>query len=235
MNWQKMKLKKKKAEAAVADMQAGNLDMPELNAEEKRLREKLLSAWQDAGEAAKEETQKYEYRRDLEFALRIYDIFSCGEYAMPPRIAADTTVWSYICIRLIPDIVRERWPKEVSWAERFYKRSTRIYLRTLWWYIYLSWQGDAERTRLALLGNSSDIIVQLVERSGRHGYRPELYRNIMRYFFALEMTDPQYRNAMYFRKVMKLHTARCASIEPEMARDGVGGYVKELFNYFKER
>ena len=136
--------------------------------------------------ASEEGKIKYNYNRDLVFALKIYEFFSVGQYNMPPRIAADPRVWSYISIRLVPEIVRERWPKKSSWEDRFYRKPNRIYLKVLWWYIYLSWQGETEDTRIILENNTEDTIAQLVERSGAHGYRLELYRKIMRRFFMMD-------------------------------------------------
>ncbi len=169
--------------------------------------------------------------RDLNFALRLYGIFSKGEFAMSPRIAADVSVWRYISINLVPEIIKERWPKEASWDDRFYRKTNRIYLKVLWWYIYLSWQGDDERTYTILEENNSDTVVQLVERAGVHGYNIDLYRKIMVRLFC----HPEKEHSMsLFRKVMKLHTARIRTRQPEMLPGGVNQYVEELYAYFNE-
>lgn len=204
-----------------------------LTEEDLAIQKKLRQLWQDTKQelASEEGKIKYNYNRDLVFALKIYEFFSVGQYNMPPRIAADPRVWSYISIRLVPEIVRERWPKKSSWEDRFYRKPNRIYLKVLWWYIYLSWQGETEDTRIILENNTEDTIAQLVERSGAHGYRLELYRKIMRHFF---MMDDNKCDMMKFRKIMKLHTARIVSIEPEMMVGGIPAYIEELLEYFDE-
>lgn len=223
-------LNTKTAEKEIQAMKDGKIHEEVLSKDEEELRDKLLAAWQEAKEAAEGEAIRHEYCQDFEFALRMYEIFSQGEYAMAPRIAANPRIWSYIGIRIVPEIVKERWTKETSWNDRFFRKANRIYLKVLWWYIYLSWQGNMDATRKVLENNNADTVVQLVERAGQHGYRPELYRAIMHRYFML---DPAERKMPYFRKVMKLHTARIASIEPEMVQNGIKGYVEELFDYFK--
>lgn len=230
MKWKELSVKN--ADREVAAMKSGKHHMEELCADEERLRNKLLEAWREAASAAEDSQSKHEYGRDFEFALRVYEIFSEGEYAMAPRAAANPRIWSYISIRIVPDIIKERWPKETSWKERFYGKTNRIYLKVLWWYVYLSWQNSIAETRKIIEHNTTDTVVQLVERSGRHGYRPELYRRIMRKYYGLLPDD---RNMQYFRRVMKLHTARIASVEPEMTKNGIDGYVEELFDYFKDK
>ncbi len=228
MKWKELNVKS--ADKDVQDMKDGNINDSALRQEEQRLRKILLQAWQEAKDAAKEENVRHEYCQDFEFALRLYEIFSQGYYAMAPRIAANPRIWSYISIRIVPEIIKERWPNESSWNDHFFRKSNRIYLKALWWYVYLSWQGNIDDTRRVLENNSADTIVQLVERAGHHGYRTNLYREIMRRYFLLGESE---RNMQYFRKVMKLNTARIVSIEPEMAYNGVEGYVEELFDYFK--
>ena len=49
----------------------------------------------------------------------------------------------------------------------FYKKGVRLYSGKLWWYIHLSWQGDLEQTKSILINNSTDTILQIVERPGK--------------------------------------------------------------------
>ena len=101
----------------------------------------------------------------------------------------------------------------------------------MWWYIYLSIQNedscDLKLTLKVLERNTTDEIVQLVERSGTAGYRVEVYREIMKYYS--EHRD-KYDNSA-FRKVMVLNTAKTKVVEPALIEGGVSEYVKELFNY----
>lgn len=220
------------AKKCVEAMKKGEeIETPAMEPSYVRLGEALNNAWLAVKEEliATDNKKLSEYRRDLGFALRLYELFSSGEFFMPVSTAANPGVWRYIEVYLTPDIVKERYPRESSWNDHFYQKPNRIYLKTLWWYIYLSWQGSLADTRMVIEGNNTDTIVQLVERSGAHGYRVELYRQIMRRFFLF---DDSKQDMKLFRRVMKLNTARIVSVEPEMMEKGIPGYVEELYNYF---
>lgn len=168
------------------------------------------------------------YDFDLNFGLELYTILN-ENYQMNPRTASDDNVWRYISLKVIPDIVFYRWDMNPS---RFWKESRRIWLKTLWWYIYLSWQGSVEKTYAILKDNTTDEIVQLVERSGSSGYRVETCRKIMEHYGSLEKEEKK-RNNQIFRRVMKLNTARTKVVEPALLVGGEKMYVKELFAYFE--
>ena len=232
MKWRQMQLKS--ARKAIDAMKEGYMPDAILDESYLRLQSVLREAWRKVNDDLSEEAgrSKFDYKRDLAYGLRIYDIFTHGEFAMPPRVAADVEIWRYISVNVVPEIVRERWPKSSSWEDRFYRKPNRIYLRVLWWYIYLSWQGDEEHTYAVLEANTEDTIAQLVERAGSHGYNTELYRKIMIRHFCQEESD---RSMILFRKVMKLHTARIRTREPEMLPGGVNQYVEDLYAYFKDK
>ena len=229
MKWRQMQVKT--ATEAVEKMKTGWMPDTALDESYQRMQQRIRAAWAEVNENNHSDDKKDTYRRDLAFGLRLYGIFSKGEFAMPPRVAADIAVWRYISINVVPEIVKERWPKESSWDDRFYRKTNRIYLKVLWWYIYLSWQGDDEHTYAVLEANNSDTIAQLVERSGAHGYNLDLYRKIMIRHFCQDESD---RSMLMFRKVMKLHPARIRTRQPEMLPGGVNQYVEELYAYFNE-
>lgn len=175
-----------------------------------------------------------DYKLDLEFGLVLYSALNSGMYKMSIRDAANNGIWRFLSVELVPDIIMDRWKGEKSKlpADHFYEKPNRNYLKSLWWYIHLSWQGSSDSTREILKKNSTDTIVNLVERAGRYGYQVNLYRKIM-----LRFTNPGNgltpNDADLFRKVMKLHTTRYANIEPSLYEGGEAGYVKELYSYFK--
>lgn len=100
---------------------------------------------------------------------------------------------------MIPDIVHARWGMNAS---HFYQTSRRIWLKTIWWYIHLSWQNSIDETYKILIGNTTDTILQLVERPGL-GYNVELFREIMKQYANYSDSS---RNL--FRTVLKLNTAK---------------------------
>lgn len=171
-------------------------------------------------------TDNNAYKTDYLFGLRLYELFTV-KYGMDVRSAANSGIWRYLSLKVIPDIVEQRYG--ITHPDRFWKKPKRIWLRVIWWYIYLSWQGTAEKTERAIADNSTDEILQLVDRCGKGGYRVELYRAIMRQYSMLDVHERRKSNV--FRKMLVLNTARVQVIEPELAENGVTGYVDCLYNY----
>ena len=196
-----------------------------------RLRKKLEDLYKKASQ------ESGEYNKDLMFALSLYELTrdETQEYYMTVIEAADASIWRYISVEVVPEIVMDRWKGKGTKLpiDHFYEKPNRIYLKSLWWYIHLAWQGDVEHTREILSKNSTDTIVNLVERAGKAGYQVVLYREIMRLFADSDVAVAPH-DAGLFRKVMKMHTARFANLEPELCDGGVNGYVKGLFDYFKQ-
>lgn len=167
-----------------------------------------------------------EYQYDLRFALKLYSCLK-NQLKFNESYASNDSFWVFLGVNILPDIVFWRWGPGKH--ERFYKNSRRIWLKVLWWYIHLSWQGSEEMTRIILEGKTTDEIVQLVERSGQQGYRVSLCRAIMR-FYGSQGSEFKGRSSELFRRVMKLNTARLAVIEPALYEGQEEGYVKDLFH-----
>jgi hypothetical protein len=198
--------------------------------EQLKLREKLLDIDSKVVEYIDKEekgTNKKDYLYDLRFGIELYDLLRL-DYDFKERQASSDEIWIYVSMRVIPDIVFKRWGLSES---RFYKQSRRIWLKTIWWYIHLSWCGDRERTYNTLRGFTTDEIVQLVERSGPSGYRIDLTREIMIQFSKLDQSKI-HRNL--FRRIMKLNTARIKMVEPSLTIGGTKKFVEELIGYFED-
>lgn len=174
------------------------------------------------------------YFFDLLFGWRLYNVL--GRYNFGVRLASNDQVWAYLSIKVLPKIVYERYHTDEQRInlERFFKSSRRIYLKAIWWYIYLTGQKGVtdeetfEKTFEVLKENGTDDIVQLVERCGPEGYRVEVYREIAKKYASIGSKRP--KNLL--RKVMVLNTARTALVEPQLTKGGVQGYVENLFKYF---
>ncbi|MGO1058529.1 hypothetical protein ACTL32_05270 [Planococcus sp. FY231025] len=165
------------------------------------------------------------YEKDLRFAIYLFENLN-RNLDFSERDASSDDNWRYISLNILADIVYDRWG---SFHEgRFYNDSRRIWLKTLWWYIFLSWQGTSSATFEILRNNTTDDLVQMVERPGNKGYRVDLSRALMKHYSLIEGTS---RNKL-FRKVMKLNTARVKVIEPSLVPGGNEQYAKELFEYF---
>lgn len=164
------------------------------------------------------------YPFDLHMGLVLYRVLN-EEYMFTERLAAQDEIWRYLSLEVFPDLVKERFGLN---DQRFYKGTRRIWLKSIWWYIHLSWQGSEESTLYTLKNNSADEILQLLDRSGSGGYRVELTREIMRQY--REKDDGKV--PQLFRRVLKLNTARLNMIEPCLVEGGIEKYVKDLYKYF---
>lgn len=194
------------------------------------LRKQLLDEKQKYLLKDKNKITPYSY--DLHMALSLYRILN-QEYNFNERFAAQNEIWRYLSLEVVPDLVVDRFlddGKELN-DERFYKRSSRIWLKSLWWYIHLSWQNYEEETLSVLEDNTADEIMQLIDRSGTGGYRINVTREIMKQYNK----QRNIRTERLFRKVLKLNTARLKMVEPELVNGGVEYYVEGLFNYFLEK
>ena len=219
-----------------------------LNAEYANLRKEILDAHKKAiNEVNTDPFLKFkkEYFTDLKFGIYLYSILE--KYGFSVRMASNDQIWMYLCVKVFPDIVHSRYPgakvktengieyRNIN-EERFWKTRRRIYLKVLWWYIYLSMQlrdngtEDLEKTFDILSENSTDEIVQIVERSGPAGYRIDVYRELMKFY--AEHRD-KYDNRV-FRQVMVLNTAKTQIVEPMLMSGGIESYVRELFEYFEK-
>lgn len=215
-----------KSEAAKIMLLWKSDEVPTPNFDEKYtgLREKLLTAEKETIEQIKKYPKKSDYYHDLLFGLELYEIL-INDFNFTQRDASNDEIWIYLSIKVIPDIVYTRWGITEA---RYYKQSRRIWLKTIWWYIHLSWDENKEKTFNLLKNNTTDEIVQLVERIGPKGYRIELTREIMK---QLNSKTNGF-NRVLFRKIMKLNTARLKVVEPSLTIGGVKQYVKELIDYF---
>lgn len=170
-----------------------------------------------------------DYDKDLYFGTEVYLLLiSLNGFSM--RIAADDGFWMYLSLKVVPDIVSKRWGKDNE--SHFWERSTRIWLKSIWWYIHLSWQGNIDETINVLKYNSTDEILNLVERAGHKGYNIEVYRNIMYYYSTVSQDIKQSFNKgrdTLFRRIMILNTAYSQTIEPALYAEKEKGYVKWLF------
>lgn len=164
------------------------------------------------------------YSFDLHLGVTLYHILK-EDYDFNERLAAQDEVWRYLSLEVFPDLVYQRFGLN---DERFYKGTRRIWLKSIWWYIHLSWQGSYEETFNTLKDNSSDQLLQIVDRSGSGGYRIDLTREIMKqYKVHVNSKVPQ-----LFRRILKLNTARLNVIEPSLVAGGIEAYVTDLYKYF---
>lgn len=216
------------ANKAFENIENGVLMSQDLNDDYQTLRTAMISKYNEIlneTELTDEGLVKNKYAFDVEIGALLYEVLE--DFQITMYEINDIGVWRYLSLVVVPEITLIRFGVH---ADRFYTNPRRLYLRTHWWYIYLSFQETMEETKNYLKGNTTDTVVQLVERAGRDGYNLELYREIIKRY-------PEYRSLTIeglFRKVMKLNTSKILVVEPALYKGGVEAYVKDLYEYFDE-
>lgn len=206
----------------------GHLNLEELSADYREFRDKIVLAWKDV-DAAGKSLRTYQYHLDVKVGLTLYTFLRINGFN---QIYAETDDWwRFITVRLFPDLTYMRYPADDEVRinrKRFFEHTRRIWLKTLWWYVHLSWQGDENRTEAVLEKLGTDAISQIIERPGR-GYRPEVFRAI-----ALKCaTESSWCGSKPFQKVMARHSIYNASFEPTLFRGGLSGYADHIFSETK--
>lgn len=175
------------------------------------------------------------YSVDIEVGLCLY--VELEREGFTEAEACNDDIWRYLTIKVFPDLTYFRYPAPDKAAEekggrinqkRFFSHTRRIWLKTLWWYIHLSWQGSVYATRKVIEGNGSDIISQFIERPGK-GYRIDLYRTLMRMYSARSDKKDD-----LFKRLAKLSRAECKNMEPALLRGGAEEYCQMLFKVIDE-
>ena len=197
-----------------AEMMVSGFSPAELTPDYRRLRELLTNALPACGAATDESVGAY----DIATGIRLYSVLQNEGFNI--RTAADDGVWRHLTLCVLPDLVEMRWKNRSE--ERFWRNRSRIWLRAVWWLTHLAWQGSEASTRTVLTGVTTDMVVQLIERPGRSGFRVDLARRLFteRSVYAVGQDD--------FRAMMKLNTARLMVLAPEFADGGINGYVRSL-------
>ena len=179
--------------------------------------------------------KKPEYYIDAHFGLELYEyLWNIPDFSM--RIASNDGFWRYLSVKVVPDVVTQRWGKDNH--SHFWSMPTRIWLCSIWWYVHLAWQGDYDSTRKILECSyfSTDTILNFVERTGKKGICIDAYRWILYYYSKVpeeEMQKYVKKNSCsfddLFRVVMKLNTAKMMVIEPALCLGKEKAYARELF------
>lgn len=221
-----MTLSKSRAASIFETFTETNLESPErLGRVANELKQDLEVAYQSIQDDV--DVTKDRYKFDLYFGLAMYELLQ-EKYNFTERLASQPNFWRYLSICVIPHVVRQRQGLK---GKAFFEDVPRIWLRQIWWYIHLSWQGTKESTYEILKNNTTDTVLQLVDRSGKRGFKVNLTRHLM---YELGVRDVQKKEHV-FRQIMKLNTAQLLLIEPELVIGGIPAYTSSLFSYVKYR
>ena len=196
----------------------------------KEFREELVECFKDALE---ESGGKINYTLDLRVGIKIYELLNPNSGFTNVQ-ANDDDIWRYISVCVMPDITYLRYPKPEQGSirinqKRFYSHTRRIWLKTLWWYVHLGWQGDSEKTFKVLKNNGTNIISHFIERPGK-GYRTKLFRSMMYVYSTLPI-----QKDTIFRSAAKMNLAKCITVEPGLTPGGEEAYTEELFKEITQK
>lgn len=226
MEW--LQLTKEKSSEAFAEFCSSHtVDCPEsYKAIQKDIQDLFVSTLSELN-IDSEQISQNAYKVDYLFGLKLYELLN-NRYNMTVRMASTEGIWLFLSVKVVPDLIELRYG--LDHPDRFWKKPKRLWLRVLWWYIHLSWQGDYESTKEAIKDNTTDEILQLVDRCGRDGYRVDFCREFMKKFSKLN--PEQRKQTKIFRKMMVLNTAKVQTIEPSLVDGGESAYVNDLCDYF---
>ena len=211
------------SDAAFADLEAQwhKHVVSDYSADYNEFREKIIEAYLEGTKIGDG------YSIDLTVGLRLFELLNPGD-GFSLVMANDDDFWRYLSCKVFPDITYERYPKPAKDdirlnKKRFYLHTRRIWLKTLWWYVFLSWQGDSEKTREVLKDFGTDTISDFIERTGQ-GYRIHLYRQLMRAYAGV-----QNKSAVLFNSIQKQNLVNCRTVEPALVENAEKGYIEGLF------
>lgn len=223
---------------AMDDWLSSNYTLPVIDDDYETIRIDFVKAFAEIRNNIPATSGRIKYLTDIRFGSFIYDYLEKQPW-FTLRIAENDAFWRYLSLKVIPDIVGKRWGN--SAADHYYSRSNRIWLKTIWWYIYLSWQGDVTQTE-SMLDNdncTTDTILNFIERSGRKGVYVDVHRNIIRQYCNIphetivkldNKIKEKNKNDSFFRCIMRLDTARITVMEPGLFEGGEKAFVKSLLS-----
>ncbi len=172
------------------------------------------------------------YEIDLRVGLALYDLLLKDEYKLNSIYANDDDIWRYLSVRVFLDITYLREPSSDRFGvyfshDRVYKHTKRIWIKQLWWWIHLGWQGDVESTYEVLKKYGSGRISQVLERAGK-GYRVEVIRKLLK---KMAERCPQSNVSQDdFRALMMLYYAKMFVVEPTLVEGGVDSFLDKILD-----
>ncbi len=204
-----------------------------LNSDYRALRDRMCAVYASVEDRREHNGDRLpkDYATDLFCGLALHEFLNERGFGLWQ--AADDNVWRYIAVLTIPDIVHERLGG--TFAKDAFSgvaRSSRFWVRNIWWYIYLSLVEsdgniDYQATEEILSRNDTDILAGVVDHQGR-GFRINLFRKMMRMFDAFCKSGKLTRSREdVFRYLIKEYQIRTAVIDPDL--EGIEVFLKEIF------
>ena len=209
--------------------------LPEVGEDYLKIRKVIQDFNSQVRRECNENMSRKDYYIDVHIGILLYDyLWHVPGFNL--RAAANDDFWRYMSIKVIPDVVAERWGYDNE--SHNWSKPARIWLRSIWWYVHLSWQGDMKTTANVLESPyfTTDSILNLEERTGRKGTFINVYRFIMYYYSHIpqQILEQYNKNTKtqqddLFRIIMKLNTAKVMVVDPALYLGGEKEYVRSLF------
>lgn len=228
-------LNRSEAENAMKDWLDNYPTLPKVEREYLKIREDIKAIADKVTQHCPTDIAKKDYYIDVHIGILLYE-YLWQQPGFNLRAAANDDFWRYLSVKVVPNVVAERWGKDNE--SHYWSKPSRIWLRSIWWYIHLSWQGDMRTTASILEAPcfSTDSILNLEERTGRNGTFINVYRFIMYYYSHIPEKELVEYNKQaktqrddLFRTVMRLNTAKVMVIDPALYLGGEKEYVRSLF------
>ena len=204
----------------------------------RELHDKLQELWEKT--KAEEAVATDVYLRDLYFALEIFEFFT--QLGFSQWEAADNEIWSGLTFKVVPDLYYDRWSweKEDHYQRWIPKRTWRVWMKTLWWWIYLAMvtdengNFDKEKTREQLKIYETTSIETLLDRCGR-GFRVEFYRRLIKkhhdYCLENKISGSERRASLKF--VVMQSFLKSKNIDPDLC--GHDSFLDDILSLYKSK
>lgn len=226
-------LSREKSKEEMSDWLNNGHELKKVSPEYEKIRSDLNSVYLQI-EIGYEDNPKRDYLIDINYGIYLYEYLKSKDW-FNIRIAADDGFWRYLSLVVVPNVVAKRWGDN---EKHFWQQSNRIWLKTLWWYIHLTWNENPDKTLQIISGFSfnTDMIQGLVERAGYKGNFINVYRSIVYHYSKVPKEviiefkkRVSTKSDNLFRAIMRLNTARSLVLDPCLCKGGEDGYVKSLF------
>ena len=199
------------------------------------LHDKLLELWE---KAKAEIDSRNVYLRDLYFALDLFEFFT--QQGFSQWEAADNEIWAGLTFKVVPDLYYDRWPWDKKEHEQrwTFRRNWRVWMKTLWWWIYLAMVTDhngnldKEKTREQLKIYETTSIETLLDRCGR-GFRVEFCRKLIKkhydYCLKNKISGSERRSSLKF--VVMHSFLKSKNIDPDLC--GHDLFLDEILSLYE--
>ena len=196
-----------------------------VDGEYREIREKIFAEYERY-------KNKSGYEIDLRVGLALYELFLSDEYKLNPIYANDDDIWRYLSVKVFLDVTYLREPSSDRFGvyfshDRVYKHTKRIWIKQLWWWIHLAWQGDVDSTYEVLKKYGSGRISQVLERAGK-GYRIDVTRKLLKKMS--ERTTQSKVSQDDFRALMMLYYAKMFVVEPTLVDGGIDSFLDKILD-----